>query len=107
MNNKMPEKIGEVVFKGENLEIYQSTYKGGRPAIFLEEAGPGHVPFTALTINLPEQPLTEGEILIKNWTENEEIAPWVLEHTELFEDTGVVVNTGFVQAPIWRFKKEE
>ena len=103
----MPKKIGEVVFKGENLEIYQSTYKGGRPAIFLEEAGPGHVPFTKLTINLPHQPLKDDEFFVKTWTENEELAPWVLEKTSLFEDTGIAVDTGLMQAPIWRFKKEE
>ena len=99
----MLDKIGDVTYKGEPLEILQSTYKGGRKAIYLISGG---MLFATLTVNLPDQPLEEGEFFVKNWSENEEIAPWILEHTELFEDTGVAVDTGFVRAPIWRFKLE-
>ena len=95
--------LGEVLFQGSILKIYQSEYTNGRPAIFLREDGPPH---SILTINLPRSPLEEGEVFVKTWTENEIIAPHVLEHTNLFEDTGRAVDTGFVQADIWRFKKE-
>ena len=99
-----PKKIGEILFKRSVLIIYQSIYKNGRPAIFLEEDG---LPFATLSVNLPEHPLKEGEFFVKNWFENQEIAPYVLEYTGLFEDTEIAVDTGHVKAPIWRFKKEE
>ena len=99
----MPDKIGDVTYKGEPLKILQSTYKGGRKAIYLMAGG---LLFATLTVNLPAEPLEEGEFFVKNWSENEEIAPWILENTEFFEDTGVAVVTGFVRAPIWRFKLE-
>jgi len=103
MKHDWPKKIGEILFKRSVLIIYQSIYKNGRAAIFLEEDG---LPFATLSVNLPEHPLKEGEFPVKNWFENEEVTPFVLEHTELFEDTGKTVPTGHVQAPIWRFKKE-
>ena len=97
------ELLGEVLFHGSSLKIYQSQYMNGRPAIVLYGGG---LPFATLTVNLHESPLKDGEFFVKDWTENEVIAPWILEHTDLFEDTGHAVNTGFVQAPIWRFKRE-
>lgn len=99
----MSKKLGEVVYKGEPLDIYQSSYKGGRAAIYLSSDG---MLFATLTVNLPDQPLKEDEFFVKTWTENEEIAPWILEKAGLFEDTGIAVDTGFMQASIWRFKKE-
>lgn len=98
-----PEKIGEVVFKGMNISIHRENYKGGRVAIILME---GKMPFTVLSTNLSKEGLADGEFFVKNWSENEEIAPFILENTDLFEDTGIAVDTGFVQAPIWRFKRE-
>ena len=95
-------KIGDVTYQGENLGIFQSTYKGGRKAIYLMSGG---MLFATLTVNLPDQPLEDGEFFVKDWSENMELTPWILENTELFEDTGVAVDTGFVRAPIWRFKK--
>lgn len=99
----MPGKLGEIVYKGEPLLIMQSSYKGGRVAIFLTAQGSL---FATLTINLPDQPLKNGEFFVKTWTENDELTPFILEKAGLFEDTGIAVDTGFVQAPIWRFKKE-
>jgi len=100
----MPGKLGEIVYKGEPLLILQSSYKGGRVAIFLTAQGSL---FATLTINLPKEEFEAGEFPVKDWTENEEITPFVLEHTDLFEDTGKTAPTGRVEAPIWRFKKEE
>ena len=99
----MPSKIGDVTYKGEELEIFQSTYLGGREAIYIMSEGNL---FRTLTVNLPDQPLKDGEFFVKNWSENREFAPWILENTELFEETGESVRTGFAEAPIWRFKKE-
>ena len=100
----MHEKIGEVLFKGLILDIIKTAYyTNGRVAVALRESG---IPFALISINLPKEEFEEGEFPVKNWTENEEITPFVLAHTDLFEDTGKTVPTGRVQAPIWRFKKE-
>jgi len=98
-------KIGWVFFKGLMLNIIQTNYStNGRIAIGLMEGG---IPFGTISINLPEEEFGEGEFPVKNWSENEEITPFILAQTDLFEDTGKTVLTGFVEAPIWRFKKEE
>lgn len=60
-------------------------------------------PCTTLTCNLPDENLEEGEFFIKTWFPNEEITVAALE-SGLFVDTGKRVETGFVQAPVWRFK---
>ena len=58
-----------------------------------------------LTINIPEVELKDYEILVKTWAENERLAAAVLK-TGLFEDTGLKVKTGFVEAQIWRINDE-
>jgi len=95
--------LGEVLFQGSTLKIYQSEYTNGRPAIYLVEDG---MLFATVSVNLINESPRDGEFFVKTWLENEIIAPYVLEHTDLFEDTGKVAPTGRVQAPIWRFKKE-
>lgn len=99
----MDERLGTIVYKRERLDIMEAAYKGGRRAIFLVSED---LPFGTLTVNLPEEHLEEGEFFVKTWTENEAIAPFILKKAGLFEDTGKRVDSGFVQAAIWRFKKE-
>lgn len=60
------------------------------------------VPFFTLTVNIPEIPLEEDEIIVKTWSENEEIANELLRWQDYFEDTGKRVPTGYVQAQIWK-----
>ena len=100
--NDSTEKIGEVLFEGLILDIIKTNYyTNGRVAIGLRESG---IPYAIISINLPRDSFEEGEFPVKNWTENEEITPFLLEHTDLFEDTGKTVPTGRVEAPIWRLK---
>ena len=102
MENDVAEEIGEVLFRGKILKIYKSCYyTTDRPAILLRENG---IPFAKISVNLPREEFEKGEFPVKNWNENEEITPFLLEHTDLFEDTGNTVTTGFMEAPIWRFK---
>ena len=95
------ERLGEVYYKGKILEIMKTGYYvNNRIAIGVMEEG---IPFATITVNLPREKLEEGEFFVKDWFENEEITPHILEHTDLFEDTGKRVPTGLVEAPIWRF----
>ena len=104
MKNNWPKKIGEFDFNGMKIKAYQSIYDNGRPAIFLKEGG---FLFAKISINLIDDDFKDGEFPVKNWMENEKITPYFLQHTDLFEDTGKLVPTGRVQAPIWRFKKKK
>jgi len=85
-----------------NTEFYVERYKEGALALLLvitdgENAGDD---FGTLTVNIPDVLLRGHEVLIKNWSENEEMAKAALE-SDLFIDTGKRVATGFVEAPIW------
>lgn len=57
-------------------------------------------PFCTLTCNLPDVELNNREVLIKTWSENEEVSECARK-SGLFRDTGKRVPTGFVQAEIW------
>lgn len=61
------------------------------------------LPITTLTVNLPDEELSEGEFFVKTWSENEQIAQELL-NTDIFLDTGKRVPTGWVEASVWKFK---
>jgi hypothetical protein len=56
--------------------------------------------FGVLSVNIPDQPLKENEVLIKNWSENEAYAE-AARNSGFFKDTGRRVKTGFCEAEIW------
>ena len=60
-----------------------------------------------LTVNIPEcdKLLRPGEFFVKTWSENETIAKEALA-SGLFVDTGRRVESGFVEAQIWRFSDD-
>jgi len=76
-------------------------YSNGRPALQLLTDDAEMEPFGMLTCNLPGVPLEDNEVIIKNWSENEDIVKAALA-SGYFEDTGMRIHTGFVQAQIWR-----
>ena len=59
-------------------------------------------PIARLTVNIPEASLEKGEFFVKAWSENERIAEDCLK-SGLFWDTGKRVQTGWVEAQVWRF----
>jgi len=85
-----------------NTEFYVERYKNGQIALQLEtvENGYAREDFCTLTACIPDVPLKDFEVIIKNWSENEDVAKAALE-SGYFTDTGKRVATGFVQAPIW------
>jgi len=80
-----------------NTVFRTERYSNSRFAIELDYKGDR---FATLTTNLPDVPLEEDQVIIKTWSENEEIAKAALA-SGLFRDTGMRVSTGFVQAQIW------
>ena len=56
-----------------------------------------------LTVNV-DIPSGDGEhYWIKTWSENEAVAD-VLRNSHIFEDTGMRVPVGFVEAELWRLR---
>jgi hypothetical protein len=97
-----PTKIGTVTFRKEVLDIFLTKYANNKhPAVIINDNdGQG---YATLSVNLPSN-LEEGEIHIKTWSENAEIANAVLVQTDLFEDTGKRVPTGHCQAEVWKMR---
>lgn len=86
--------------KYDNYRVYLSfgSYRNGRTAIELMDAEDGE-PVMVATINLPEAPLTENEIIIKNYSENEGVL-------QFLQENGIVgpskrwIPTGWVTVPV-------
>ena len=85
----------------EEVSIVASRYtKGNRLALTLvSEDGS---PWGNLTVNLPDAPLADDEILVKTWSENAFYREPAL-NSGLFVDTGRRVPTGMALAEVWRY----
>lgn len=94
----------KVQFMNRDLYIQEGEYeKGRRRAVFLVSVG--GEPYARLTVNCPECPLAEDEIIVKAIQENEEVAKAALK-SGYFEDTGkTYVPEGSRNTyNIWRIK---
>jgi hypothetical protein len=93
--------IGEVVLKGERMQVVQGWYVGKR--IAYQIICSNGEPFMKVTVNLPdaEYKLHKGEFCVKTWSENE---PYVADllRSGLFVDTGKRVPSGFCEASVWK-----
>jgi len=65
-------------FKGDKIYIKKEEYQNGRTALQLYDAETGEDYLTA-TVNVPEQPLKNGEICIKTWSENEGVLEFLIK----------------------------
>ena len=90
--------LGKSYKVGKLDETYWSG--GARSVQFVvEETGD---PFMHLSCNLPEHPLPDDKhFWAKTWSENESFREQLL-NSGMFEDTGKRVQTGFVQAEMWK-----
>lgn len=86
----------------EKVTLGWDRYLNGRPCLQLLSVEPirGELFATAST-NIPEAHLEEGEILIKDWSENTGILAELVRH-KIVEDTGRRVRTGHVEAAVCR-----
>lgn len=60
----------EIIFKRWKCHAIYGKYGNGRTAIELIGAGSGE-PIAVATVNLPQQPLKQTEVFIKEYSENE------------------------------------
>lgn len=75
---------------------YSSYAHGGTTAMLLVDAETGEVIVYA-SVNIEDYPLKDGQILIKNWSENAGVLEALVE-AGIVRDTGKVVPTGYVVA---------
>ena len=83
-----------------DMDVEVTTYKTGGTAVILNQDGQR---FATLSVNFPEVELGEGEFAVKTWSENEQVAADALA-SGLFVDTGKRIQSGYVEASVWRFK---
>ncbi len=109
MNKKdIPRKIRELDGRrmqsryGEVLVEVHPYVIGDGPSINFRDLETGE-PIARLTVNEPEVQLAPDEVLVKTWSENEEISRDAMK-TGWFEDTGRRILVGYVEAQVWRVK---
>lgn len=76
----------------------------GRMAIRLVDIEDG-IPMATVTVNMPDEHLEEGEVIVKNWAENYGLLN-VLTEAGIVEDTRRRATSGYVKAPICKVNME-
>lgn len=61
------------------------------------------IPFTTLSMYVPDVELDEYEFVVKNWYVNEDFILFLLNETDYFIDTEKTVETEYGVSPIWKF----
>ena len=86
-----------------NIEIVEHRYTdNGRLAL---QAICDEGAFGMLSVNIPDADLAEDEVCVKVWSENAAWVPQVLAQLkDTFVPTGRSVPTGFVTAPVYKYK---
>ena len=77
---------------------YGKYRNNDRVSITLLDAEDG-IPFAVATVNLPDEPMEENEVAIKNHSENEGIL-WALQDAGIVGEVKREVQSGFVRIPI-------
>lgn len=98
----MTEKFAmKILGKTRILEAEEGEYACGQKAISLITHEDGYPePWGTLTVAIPQVTIRPGEIIVKNWSENEEWADAVARKLGYIKTTRYV-RTGFVEAFIW------
>jgi hypothetical protein len=79
-------------------------YSNGRLAIsmmYYDDEMDMYAPFAKVTVNMPEDHLNEGEVFVKDWSENAELVEFLVEQGWLTR-TGREVLSGYVAPAVMR-----
>lgn len=90
--------------RGEKVNVFVNKYGNNRPAIYIADTD--GLPFMIATLNVPERPLEEDEVVIKNYSENEGIYDWLLERNIIQPMIGSH-QLAYNRAPICVLNSEE
>lgn len=87
----------KVKFLGEECSVEFRKYQNGRTALELicEDGSP----MAVATVNIPEVPINEHHVFVKDWSENEGMAK-ALTDAGYIKPTGHLQKTGHVHAVI-------
>jgi hypothetical protein len=83
--------------------VFEEYADNGRKAIKLIDQEDG-MPFCMATINVPQIPLLNDEVIIKNYSENAGVLE-MLEGAGYIQDTGNIVYVGMAEANICKLLK--
>lgn len=87
----------KVTFLNTVCTIFKDKYLTG--GVALELICPDGEPMTTATVNMPCCGLNDGEICIKNYSENEGLLE-ILEAANIVKATGRKIPSGFVEIPV-------
>jgi uncharacterized protein (UPF0248 family) len=93
VNVKDEEIIAEVKFRPSwdeatyLIRIIAGEYEDGTTSLRAEDAETGEA-FASLSVHVPDEDVKPGEIILKEWSENEELAEVLIRHgiLELVKD---------------------
>lgn len=85
----------------KQIRLTAGNYSNGRMALTASDPATGE-PIAKLTVNVPHANLAPGEILLKDWSENEGASDTLLA-AGLIEPTGRGVICGFELAEVYRW----
>jgi len=88
----------EVKFKEWLCNVEKHKYSNGRLALRLTDIEDGS-PIATATINIPEYPLGEGFVIVKDYSENEGMLD-ALTKAGIVQHTGGTITSGYITAPI-------
>ena len=86
--------------KPEPVELDVDQYANGRLALRLlawDGENESHEPFAVCTVNLPGEYLEPDEIFVKDYSENEGMADWMIRNNLIMPEAERHVRSGFVQ----------
>ena len=89
-----------------DLRVKFSTYHepAERVAIVLEELD-GKAQWAVASVNLPDAPIGTNQVAIKDYSENEGIADFLVTLGILEPDVDFSVNSGFVSIPVYNLSE--
>ena len=86
-------------FKRWKCIIVKGKYRNGRLALELVSDDVRREPVAVATVNIPDEPIEENEVLIKNYSENAGILE-VLIRNKIVSEPKRFVSSGFVNIPV-------
>ena len=97
MSGQTPHRVG-VRFQDWDCDVEFRKYGNGQTALVLRDASDGEEVAVA-TVNIPGVMLGPGEVLIKDYSENDGMLA-ALENAGIVTATGRSVESGFVRIPV-------
>jgi hypothetical protein len=88
-------------FKEWNCDVSFSYYQNNnRTAIILTDHNT-HEPIAVATVNIPEAPLEDDQVIIKDYSENEGMKDALILAGIIKEEMVSEIQTGFVTCPVY------